>query len=115
MAIQPDRAGEVPVGADVGSEPDRTGRLSDPVLMEDLGTTRNPNMMELDLRLAKDIKIGPAGFEVAMEGFNITNTRTVLQRNNRIYRSLGTLNAKGNAIEEVMSPRIFRLAAKLFF
>jgi len=85
------------------------------ILMEDLGTTRNPHMMELDLRLAKDVKVGPVGFELAAEGFNITNSRTVLQRNNRLYRSVGKVNAKGNAIEEVMSPRIFRLAAKLFF
>jgi hypothetical protein len=85
------------------------------VLMENLGSRRNPNMMELDLRLAKAIKFGPAGFELALEGFNITNNRTVLQRNNRIYTRLGTLNAKGNAIEEIMSPRIFRVAAKLFF
>ena len=85
------------------------------ILMEDLGTTRNPNMMELDLRLAKAVKVGPVGLEVAAEGFNITNNRTILQRNNRIYRKLGTLNAPGNAIDEVMSPRIFRLAAKLFF
>jgi hypothetical protein len=85
------------------------------ILMQDLGGTRNPNMMELDLRLAKDVKVGPLGLELAAEGFNIINNRTVLQRNNRIYRSLNTRNAKGNAIEEVMSPRIFRLAAKVFF
>jgi hypothetical protein len=85
------------------------------ILMEDLGTTRNPSMMELDLRLAKAVKVGPVGLELAAEGFNITNSRTVLQRNNRIYRALGKVNAPGNAIDEVMSPRIFRLAAKLFF
>ncbi|HEY3054012.1 MAG TPA: TonB-dependent receptor [Thermoanaerobaculia bacterium] len=85
------------------------------VLMEDLGSTRNPNMMELDMRLGKDFKFGPVGFQLAAEGFNITNNRTVLQRNNRIYRSLNTKNAAGNSIEEIMSPRIFRLAAKLSF
>ena len=85
------------------------------ILMEDLGTTRNPNMMELDLRLAKDVKVGPVALELAAEGFNITNNRTVLQRNNRIYKSVGTLNGPGNAIDEVMSPRIFRVAARLFF
>jgi carboxypeptidase family protein len=85
------------------------------ILMEDLGATRLPNMMELDLRLAKTFKVGPAGFEIAAEGFNITNNRTVLQRNNRIYRSLNTPNGPANAIDEVMSPRIFRLAAKVFF
>jgi carboxypeptidase family protein len=85
------------------------------ILMEDLGATRNPNMMELDLRLAKSFKVGPTGFEIAAEGFNITNNRTVLQRNNRIYRSLNTPNGPANAIDEVMSPRIFRLAAKFFF
>ena len=85
------------------------------VLMEELGSRRNPNMMELDLRLAKSVKFGPAGFELALEGFNITNNRTVLQRNNRLYSRLATVNAKGNAIEEIMSPRIFRVAAKLFF
>ena len=85
------------------------------ILVQDIGTTRNPNMMEVDLRLAKVVKVGPVGLEVAAEGFNLTNNRTVLQRNNRLYRSLNKPNAKGNAIEEVMSPRIFRLAAKLSF
>ena len=85
------------------------------VLIDNVDSTRNPNMMELDLRLAKAIKVGPVALEVAGEGFNITNNRTILQRNNRLYRSLGKVNAKGNAIEEVMSPRIFRLAAKLSF
>jgi hypothetical protein len=85
------------------------------VLIEDLGSRRNPNMMELDMRLAKDFKVGPVGLQIAAEGFNITNNRTVLQRNNRLYRSLGTPNAAGNSIEEIMSPRIFRLAAKLSF
>jgi hypothetical protein len=85
------------------------------ILMEDLGATRNPNMMELDLRLAKAIKVGPVALEIAGEGFNILNNRTILQRNNRIYKSLNTTNAPANAIDEVMSPRIFRLAAKLSF
>ncbi len=85
------------------------------ILMEDIGKTRNPNLMEIDLRLAKDVKVGPVGLEVAMEGFNVNNNRTILQRNNRIYRSLNKRNGTANNIDEVMSPRIFRLAAKLFF
>ncbi|GAC1435469.1 MAG: hypothetical protein NVSMB68_07610 [Thermoanaerobaculia bacterium] len=85
------------------------------ILINDVDSTRNPNMMEVDLRLAKSVKLGPMALELAGEGFNIANRRTVLQRNNRLYRSLGKANAKGNAIEEVMSPRIFRLAAKLSF
>jgi hypothetical protein len=85
------------------------------LLIGNIDDTRNPSMMELDLRLAKSIKVGPMGLEIAAEGFNILNNRTVLQRNNRLYRSLNTPNATGNAIDEVMSPRIFRLAAKLSF
>jgi hypothetical protein len=103
------------------------------VLVEDLGAKRLPNMMELDLRLAKAFKFGPMGFELAAEGFNITNNRTILQRNNRLYKSANTSNCSakdasgnplppnlctvgpGNATDEIMSPRIFRLAAKLSF
>ncbi|MGZ8796832.1 MAG: hypothetical protein ACXW2F_05750, partial [Thermoanaerobaculia bacterium] len=85
------------------------------ILIEDLGKTRVPNMMELDLRLAKDVSFGPIKMGIAAEGFNITNNRTVLQRNNRIYRSLNTPNATADNVEEIMSPRIFRLSAKLSF
>ncbi|MGZ5475011.1 MAG: hypothetical protein ACXW29_00845 [Thermoanaerobaculia bacterium] len=85
------------------------------ILIEDLGKTRVPNMMELDLRLAKDVSFGPIKMGIAAEGFNITNNRTILQRNNRIYRSLNTPNATADNVEEIMSPRIFRLSAKLSF
>jgi hypothetical protein len=85
------------------------------ILIENLGDSRVPNLMELDLRLAKDFAFGPIKMGIAAEGFNIMNNRTILQRNNRIYRALNTPNATANAIEEIMSPRIFRLSAKLSF
>ena len=74
--------------------------------------------MELDLRLAKDITLGRSGLTLAVEGFNITNNRPVLQRQPRLYTlSRGTLGAFGtaNRITEVQVPRVFRVSAKMSF
>jgi hypothetical protein len=85
------------------------------VLIQGVDDTRLPNEMDLDLRLAKEITIRRTGFTLAVEGFNMLNDRTVLQRNNRVFRALNTPNALSNAIEELQSPRIFRLSARMAF
>ncbi|HWW61170.1 MAG TPA: hypothetical protein VN181_07375, partial [Thermoanaerobaculia bacterium] len=96
------------------------------ILIQDIDTNRLPTMTQFDLRLAKEVTfLGRYGINLALEGFNVFNKRTVLQRNNRIYRSItagptgnftGTLNSPvNNAVDEVQSPRILRLSARFQF
>jgi Carboxypeptidase regulatory-like domain len=89
------------------------------ILLDGVDPEREPNQMELDLRLAKDFSLmGRGGFQIAAEGFNITNNRPVLQRQPRLYTlSRGKLSPFGTAnhITEVQVPRIFRVSAKISF
>jgi hypothetical protein len=71
---------------------------------------RAKDVTNLDLRLAKDLRVmGGVGVTLSIDAFNIFNNQTVLQRNTR----LGI--ASGNRITELMSPRVFRLGARLTF
>jgi hypothetical protein len=66
--------------------------------------------MNLDLRLAKDIRFGPAGLTLSVDLFNALNENTELQRNVDILRTSGQ-----HRITEVLSPRVFRVGARLTF
>ena len=71
---------------------------------------RNANVRDLDLRLAKDFRISRVGLTVSIDGFNMLNSNTVLQRN--VARLAVAAN---NRVTEVLSPRVFRLGARLNF
>ncbi len=88
-----------------------TSEGAKPVLIENATDTyRNPNIMELDLRLAKDIQISKAALTLSVDAFNIMNRNTILQRDvTRV--NLGS----ANRITETMSPRVLRLGARLSF
>jgi hypothetical protein len=76
----------------------------------DVTQFRNANVRELDLRLAKDFRISRVGLTVSIDGFNVLNSNTILQRN------VGRLAvAASNRVTEVLSPRVFRLGARLNF
>jgi len=77
---------------------------------DDPAKRRHPNVTNLDLRLAKDLRL-PAGFGITLsiDAFNIWNSQTVLQRNTRVGI------ASGDRITELISPRVFRLGARLTF
>ena len=72
-------------------------------------TYRNPNLTELDLRLAKDLRLSRVGLTISVDAFNVLNSNTIMQRDVRRV----TLTA--NRITEVQSPRVFRLGARLTF
>lgn len=77
---------------------------------DDPAARRHKDPTNLDLRLAKDIRVaGGVGVTVSIDAFNVFNSQTILQRNTR----LGV--ASGNRITELMSPRVFRLGARLTF
>jgi Carboxypeptidase regulatory-like domain len=71
---------------------------------------RHPNLMELDLRLAKDIHISRASLTLSADAFNILNRNTILQTDVRRLQ----LSSSGH-ITEVQSPRVFRLGARVSF
>ncbi|MGZ4810782.1 MAG: outer membrane beta-barrel protein, partial [Thermoanaerobaculia bacterium] len=71
---------------------------------------RHSNLTEVDLRLAKDIRVSRAGITLSVDAFNILNKNTILQRDVRRLQL-----ASSNHITEVQSPRVFRLGARLTF
>jgi hypothetical protein len=104
------------------------------ILLSGVDGGREPDQLELDLRLAKDFTfLGHAGFTIAAEAFNILDNRPILQRQPRIYngklaqdpafpndpsKQVFTITGpfgSANRITEVQVPRVFRLSAKLTF
>jgi hypothetical protein len=80
------------------------------VVIQPIGTTRFPNVYELDLRAAKDFRFfDRVGVTLSADLFNAPNKRTVLQRETDL--SL----ANGNYITELQSPRVWRFGAKVTF
>jgi hypothetical protein len=81
------------------------------VLIDDVDAHRLPNVRNLDLRLAKDFHFGPAGVTLSADVFNVLNSNTELQRNLDFRRT----TTRQNQITELLSPRVFRLGARLTF
>ncbi|HEX3107850.1 MAG TPA: hypothetical protein VHU41_02070, partial [Thermoanaerobaculia bacterium] len=82
---------------------------------------RNDNVTQLDLRLAKDLRLSRFGLTLSVDAFNVTNSNTILQRNAGAVCSGSTASTKctpsasANHIQEVLSPRVFRLGARVNF
>lgn len=74
----------------------------------EVDATRYPNVFNLDLRLAKNIKLGRAGLTVSGEAFNVLNNDVVLAQ----FRQSG---ATFGRIEEIIAPRTFRVGARFTF
>lgn len=70
---------------------------------------RLPNLFNLDLSLARDIRIGATRLMLRVECFNVMNASTELNR--VVNASSGAFNR----LEEIMAPRIFRLGARFGF
>jgi hypothetical protein len=94
-------------------------------LVDGFGNDRLDNVYELDFRLAKSFAVrNGLGIELSADLFNALNQRTVLWRDNRIYRATGKpsnvgggndLSIGSNNIVEVQSPRVIRLGARVSF
>jgi hypothetical protein len=63
----------------------------------------------VDLRLEKEFRLDPVGLTVGVDVFNVFNENTVLQRELRLNQR------RGDFLFETLSPRIFRLGARLSF
>jgi hypothetical protein len=70
---------------------------------------RLPNLYTLDGRVEKDVKLQRANVTLLMEGFNLFNKASVLQRQSRINTTTA------NEVREILSPRIFRFGARFTF
>jgi hypothetical protein len=93
-----------------------------PALATDaVDTNRLSDIWNVDLRLSKNIKLGSsANLNLAIEGFNVFNTSYVLSRYRYANSSSFTQTIAGaepglGRIEEIISPRIFRIGARFQF
>lgn len=82
-------------------------------------TFRNPTVTEVDMRLAKEIRFFRTGLTISVDGFNMLNSNTILQRNvsGNINSVAGgtVISSSSNHVAEVLSPRVFRLGARFTF
>ncbi len=86
------------------------------VIVGDINGDRYPSLFDLDLRLAKEFRFGNAmGLTISADVFNVTDERTVLQRESNLYETAATPNDSANQIRELMSPRVIRFGARLSF
>jgi len=84
------------------------GAVSQPVT-SDSDAFRLANINQLDLRVEKDFVFGDFGMTLGVDCFNAFNRATVLQRR-------GVLNTStGDFVQEIVSPRLFRVGAKFSF
>ncbi len=75
-----------------------------------IDSIRLPNLWNLDLRLAKNLKIaGSTAFTLTADAFNVLNKNTVLNRFNQANSS------SFNRLDEILNPRIVRLGLRLSF
>lgn len=86
----------------------------------EVDTNRYPNLWNLDLRLAKNVKLGGANVTLSAEWFNVMNAGTVLARYRWANSTLFTNTSQGaepglGRIEEILSPSIIRFGARLTF
>jgi hypothetical protein len=70
---------------------------------------RYDTVWNFDMRLAKNIKMGPTTLTLSAEGFNLFNSNTTLQAGRQVNSSTY------QQIQEIMSPRIFRFGARFSF
>jgi hypothetical protein len=70
---------------------------------------KNPDVHLLDLRVEKEFTLDRFGFVLGAELFNAFNEATVLQREDAVERSTA------DEVQEIISPRIFRLSVRLIF
>ena len=100
------QGGSFPVSISTSAGRDGTVRaLATPTVDE----TRYDNLWNIDFRLARNAKIGKVTLTPSLELFNALNNDVVLSR----ARNAGA--STFNRIEEVVSPRILRIGARLSF
>jgi hypothetical protein len=74
----------------------------------EVDTLRYDSVVDMDLRLAKNVRFGQGSLVISAELFNALNNDVVLSR----FRSAGATLGR---IEEIIAPRTLRLGARLTF
>ncbi len=77
------------------------------VELSDAGAVRAPDVVTLDLRLAKELTLGDLGITFGLEAFNLLNAVDVLRRGLDLGVGLG------GAAGEVTVPRVWRFGVRL--
>jgi hypothetical protein len=87
------------------------------MVVDEFGSNRLPDLFNLDLRVARDFGLpyGGAVLNLSLDLFNVTNERTVLWRDNRMYSADGPDVTENNWIEQLQSPRVWRVGARVRF
>ncbi|HUO85269.1 MAG TPA: hypothetical protein VM534_09160, partial [Thermoanaerobaculia bacterium] len=95
----------------IGNEFGRKG-----VLVNGVDGARLEDIHVLDLRLSKELRLQGVGLTLSVDAFNVTNEQTVMQRNLLLRQGSNAGAARpGGRITELVSPRVFRVGARLTF
>ena len=94
--------------------------LGTPVLIENVDSRRYDDIHMLDMRLEKEFNFQEVGVTLGVDVFNVFNEATVLQRQGLLHGfnadgSRRTNSTAGDFVQEITSPRIFRLGARFSF
>ncbi len=76
---------------------------------EQIDTYRFPDVNLMDARIEKEFSLRDVGLTLGVDVFNVFNKATVLQR------ALALNRPTGNYVQEITSPRIFRIGARFSF
>jgi hypothetical protein len=98
----------IPYYVRVGSRGEITGTANRNIQAVGNDQFRNTSIRTIDARLEKEFNFSDVGLTLGVDVFNVLNEGFVLQRESRIY-------SQGNFAREVISPRIFRLGARVSF
>jgi hypothetical protein len=93
---------------------DNGGSGLDVPIQSDPSAFRYPDVHVVDLRLEKEFSFSDFGLILGVDVFNAFNASTVLQRQGVLAQN-GAPIANGGSVLETLSPRIFRLGARLSF
>jgi hypothetical protein len=116
-AVFAKQGGPYPISVTAASGADGSLRaLAD----EFVDSRRYPDLFNLDLRLAKNVKLGGSTLTLAAEVFNVLNSGVVLSRARFANSTAFTQTIAGaepglGRIEEILVPRIFRIGARVQF
>jgi len=77
--------------------------------VNDLDEFRHDDVIIFSARLEKELSFGDFGLTLSLDGFNLFNESYVLQR------QVNLASNSGDWIQEVVSPRIFRIGARVSF
>jgi hypothetical protein len=89
-------------------------------VINDFEDYRFSDLFQVDLRLGKEFTFaGGRSFEISVDGFNMTNERTILWRDYEIVPEFDEndelVQTPPTDIQEIQSPRIYRLGARFTF